>query len=242
MIKHSKKIIGFIFLLVPVIFFYRSCVPHKLNEATFYKDKNIELKVVRYLEVIPVHYIGPVFRVGCKSKNTKSKPKAWEKIKDYGWSQISTHTRMRGLGWDPNLNVLTQKAKAGYHVTDMDTIIYNSHDIGIKVTWDACGTFASWNANKIPEEYVNPEKYKSCLKDKKIKEDRGALRKGWGKANCKSFRFFKENRVLFYNMLAKKAGYASFDISSKAFLLAKTYRVITNNYGETWELVPVQKK
>jgi len=240
MIKHSKKIIGGILILLFVAFFYRSCVPHKLNEVTFYKDESIELKVVRYLEVMPLHYNGPVFRIGCRSKNTQ--PKAWHKIQDRGWTEIRTHPGLVNLGWDPHLDVLSSLAKGGYHITDVDTMIYETLGIGIEVTWDACGSFISWTVNKIPEEYVNPDGYLTCVKDSKIKEASGALAKGWGEANCKSNRFYNSNKPTFFDMEAKRTGYASFKVSSKAFLSTELYSVETHNYGKSWNLIPIQER
>ena len=240
MIKHGKKIIGGILILFLVAFFYRSCVPHKLNEATFYKDESIELKVVRYLEVLPFHFNGPVFRIGCRSKNTQ--PKAWHKIQDRGWAQIHSHPGLANLGWDPHLSILARSAKGGYQVTDVDTMIYQIPGLGVEVTWDACGSFRSWTVNKIPEEYVNPDGYLTCVKDSKIKEDSGALATGWGEANCKSNRFYNENSPVFFDMEAKRSGYASFKVSSKAFLTTESYRVETHDYGRSWDIQPIQDK
>lgn len=240
MIKHGKKIIGGIVILSLVAFLYRSCIPHKLNEATFYKDESIELKVVRYLKVMPFHYHGPVFQIGCRSKNTQ--PKAWHKIQDRGWTQIHSHPGLANLGWDPDLNVLASTAKGGYHVTDKDTMIFQTHGAGIDVTWDACGSFKSWTVNKIPEEFVNPDGYLTCVKDSKIKEDSGALVKGWGEVNCKSYRFYNDNKPTFFDLEARRSGHASFKVSSKAFLTTEFYSVETHNYGKSWNSKPMQEK
>lgn len=237
MIKHGKKLIGGSLILILIAFYYKSCVPHKLNEVTFYKDESIELKVVRYLEVMLFHYNGPVFRIGCRSKNTQPQP--WHKIQDRGWTQIYSHPGFTNLGWDPSLNVLASSAKGAYQVTDVGTMIYQTPGLGIDVTWDACGSFRSWTVNKIPEEYVNSDGYLACLNDSKIKEDRGALVAGWGEANCKSYRFYNENSPVFYDMEAKRSGYASFKVSSKAFLTTESYRVETHDYGKSWNIEPI---
>jgi len=240
MIKSGKKIFWSVILFILLGLFYRSCVPHKLNEATFYQDENIELKVVRYLEVMPFHYHGPVFRVGCRSENTH--PKAWHKMQDRGWTEIPTHSGLSNLGWNPKLEVLASSGKGGYYITDKDTMIFQTSTTSIKITWDACSSFQDWSINSLPDGLVNPEGYNSCLKDSKIKEASGALCVGWGKANCASYRFLNGNEPTYFDFKAKQYGYASFKVSSRAFLKSKTYSVLTNDYGKTWEIEPIQEK
>ena len=54
----KKGIIGVSLLLAIGASYFRFCTTYKLNEATFYKDNTIELKVVRFRENVFLHYNG----------------------------------------------------------------------------------------------------------------------------------------------------------------------------------------
>jgi hypothetical protein len=233
------KVISGTFILLLVVFYYKSCVHRKLDEQTFYKDKNIELKVVRFLEVLPFHYVGPTVRIGCHSKNTQ--PEAWHKIQEHGWKEIHSHSGM--VGGDADIKSLAKSAKAGYHITDVDTMIYQSHGYGISVSWDACGSFSEWSASAMPEGIIDPQPYKTCLEELGDKKDKGYYIEGFdAEGSCRAKRFYKIEGPSFSRLDAKSSGYASFTISSDAFITTKSYKIETHDYGKSWSLKPLEER
>jgi len=235
MVKKSFILIAL--LMATSIFYLKSCTSYKLDEATFYKDKHMELKIVRYQENIFLHYNGPVFRVACKSENTRSQ--SWHKVQETNWTQVYSPLELSNLGWDPSLDTLIKAARLGYQVDDVDTLIYRTSGASVTVSWDGCGTFKSWSPKKIPDELVNQEPYLRCLEESRAKEEIGALVKGWGESNCKSENFYSENLPTISDIEATRDGHASFIVTSKAFLLGKSYQITTSNYGTTWEVLSV---
>lgn len=229
----KKKELIIIFIAVIVFTYYISCTSsYKIDEKVFYKDAHMELKVARYQEHIFLHYNGPVFFIGCKSSNTR--PQTWAKIKDKNWKQIPNYSGLSGLGWDPDLDVLVNAAKSGYHVTDNNTLIFQTGGGGVKITWDGCGTFKSWSPQI---ELIDPQIYQQCINQNKEKEDKGSLPQGWGKSNCKRLVFNVDMALTYRNLKASNNGYASFEVSSKALILKTGYKVTTQDYGKTWNVV-----
>ena len=221
--------VSLILVLILAALFYRSCVSHKLNEEVFYDDGNIELKVVRYFENLPFHYRGITFRVGCRSRNTVAQP--GYKIQDPGWRDIGTYVGMMDLGPEPILNDLVDAAKGGYRLTESDTMIYIGAlgtAPGVAVTWDACRTFSYWRLKSIPDDYVKQEGYQGCLRE----------HPSW-LSTCKKWRFRGEYSPVFHDLEAKASGYASFVVSSMAFLETDSYKIETHDYGKTWNLHPI---
>src|SRR5437867_895653 len=70
----SFKVKIIITLLIAVGYGYRIFTIHreKIGEISFYKDANMELKVVLIHENIPFSYVGNSYSVACQSQNTKS--------------------------------------------------------------------------------------------------------------------------------------------------------------------------
>ena len=160
---------------------------------------------------------------------------------DHGWTEIYNHSSL--VAGNPDLKVLALSAKSGYHITDVDTMIYQSHGSSIKVTWDACGSFSDWSANDMPENIMSQEGYIKCLKKLNAKKAKGYYIEGFDvEKSCKAQKFYSVKEPLFSNLNAKHSGYASFKVSSKAFLTTESYKVETHNYGKSWGLVPIQGK
>jgi hypothetical protein len=222
--------VALILVLILAALFYRSCVSHKLNEEVFYDDGNIELKVVRYFRNWPFSYRGIIYQVGCRSRNTATQP--GYTIQDPGWRDIGTYVGMH-LGPEPSLSTLVDAAKGGYRVTESDTMIYIASletAPGVAATWDACRTFSYWQLKSIPDDYVKQDGYQACLRE----------HPSWS-TTCKKWLFRGEYSPVFHDLEAKGSGYASFVVSSTAFLETDSYRIETHDYGKTWNLHPIIK-
>jgi hypothetical protein len=229
----KKALFLTVLLIVTIPFYIKSCTSYKLDEETFYKDEYMELKVIRYQENIFLHYNGPTTRVACKSKNTK--PQAWHKVKDKNWTQIySTFPAFSNLGVEPSLSTLTEAARSGYHVTDANTLIYTTGGASITVSWDGCVSFKSWHPKKLSDELIDQKQYLQCMEESKIKEDSGSLAQGWGKKNCKSENFYRDNTPTYSAIKATHNGDVSFIVTSRAFKDWDSYHITTKNYGKTW--------
>lgn len=226
------SIVSLLFLSLLIYQFYKRYIPHKLDEATFYKDDFLELKVVRYLENMPFHYYGNVARVMARSSNTAHCYK--RKYQDSGWRELGTPFGDDPLGPNPSLELLVEAARNTLKVTDQGTMIYGKN--GVVVTWDGCGTMRYWGANNIKgSDFVSTDKYEKCLEESLIKEKNGALSKGWGKLNCWSRNFHGENSFHTWDLYAKKDGYASFKVKSNAFKDSIILLVETHDFGKTWK-------
>src|SRR3989344_4466612 len=73
----TQKAINPILAIIAIVigyYGYRTFTVHydKLGELSFYKDANMELKVVLVHENLPFHYVGNSYSIACQSQNTEA--------------------------------------------------------------------------------------------------------------------------------------------------------------------------
>ncbi len=237
----------YILLLMPVILLalgyygYRSFTVHydKLGEMSFYKDVDMELKVVLIHENLPFHYVGNSYSVACQSPNTKgpdiNDEGEWKFDRiEPGWNKIPQAYLGDARENNKNslLKSLAEEAKKLYLVTDSTTlVILASPDAYI--SFDGCRTFASWDlkdnvSNNLVIEST-PE-YEQCVSQHKKDETQGLTSYG----DCSDVKLSGENLPVFENIVATNNGYASFKVTSSAFKNNHSLLVETTDFGKTW--------
>src|SRR5829696_10204921 len=90
----------------------------KLDEALFYDNPYFKLKVTRYFENLPLHYVGEVYRVQCGSPATASTPAA--KTQDSGWVSIGNG----GAIGSKSAADLVPLVRESYRVIDERTLVW----------------------------------------------------------------------------------------------------------------------
>jgi hypothetical protein len=215
----------------------------KLAEATFYKDNNIELKVILVHENLPLHYVGNSYSVACQSKNTASPATNDEyELKTHyieaGWNLVPGAYLGQALGDDSNLVLkgLVEEAKKLHLVKDEMTVVALG-DTGIKMSFDGCRTFSSWEIkNSIPSDLIietTPE-FEACVAGQKKDAEMNFPSYG----DCADMKFTGTNVPEFEVLTASDDGHLSFKVTSGAFIDGQAFLFETKDFGKTWKLVP----
>lgn len=233
-----------IIILLTIGYGYRKMTVHRsmIGEDSFYKDENIELKVVLIHENLPLHYVGNSYSIACQSQNTKgSLPNdeaEWKfDLIEKDWNRVPDAHLGNGMGSDKNavLRSLVAEAKKTYLVFDKMTFAFIA-GTRLVVTFDGCGTFRSWAlAKDLPAELLpstTPE-FEKCME----------LQKGFGlsaatiQGNCVPSKFSGENKPVFQDIVASSKGYAAFQVNSQVFGDRGPLTVETSDFGKTWQTV-----
>lgn len=215
----------------------------KLAEATFYKDNNIELKVILIHENIPLHYVGNSYSVACQSKNTISPaPNDAYELKTFhmndNWNLVPGAYLGNGKGdnQDQVLQDLVSEAKRLHLVKDEMTVVALGHT-GISTSFDGCRSFISWNLKEnIPKDLViktTPE-YESCL----VEQKKDAEMNYPSYRDCADLKFVGTNAPIFENITGSDDGSLSFSVSSGAFADGQTLDFETKDFGKNWQIRP----
>src|SRR5687767_3547656 len=105
----------------------------KLDEVVFYDGPEFKLKLVRYHENLPFHYVGEVYRVQCGSAQTAQSPA--HTTQDAGWITIGNG----GAIGSKSAAELVGRVRGAYRVIDERTLAWTGN--GFEVSFDACGQF-----------------------------------------------------------------------------------------------------
>lgn len=236
--KRNIFFAALIILLIVIGYYgYRVFTVHheKLGEISFYKDTNIELKVVLVHENLPFHYVGNTYSIACQSQNTKTFPeRKWDKI-EQGWNRVPDAYLGNGLGTDENalLQSLATEAKKMYLVKDSETLVVLASP-NVYISFDGCRTFTNWNlkdnlsASLIIES--TPE-FEKCEEQQKKDQEMGLTSYG----DCSYFKLSGKNQLVFQDVVADNQGHATFKVTSFAFKDNKTVNVETKDFGKTWQ-------
>jgi hypothetical protein len=206
-------------LLYPLslIAFLTSCGggTRKLDEVVFYDGPEFKVKLVRYYENIPLHYVGEVYRVQCSSALTAQSPA--HKTQDAGWVTIGNG----GAIGSRSAAELVDQVRTAYHVIDERTLVWTGN--GFEISYDACGQFRSWYPTTVPPAMID-----------------SAERPEWcapaGTADCRNFDFFGDRAPRFEQIQVRPTGQVTFVARSAAFRPTGAVRVESADSGRTWSV------
>jgi hypothetical protein len=191
----------------------------KLDEAVFYDGPEFKLKLVRYYENLPLHYVGEVYRVHCGSAQTAQSPA--HATQDSGWVTIGNG----GAIGSKSATELVGRVRDSYRVIDKRTLVWTGN--GLEVSFDACGQFQSWYPTSLPAELIDPVK----------KPDYCAPA---GTADCRNYDFLGERTPQFERIQVQPNGQVAFVARSAAFRPNGAVRVESADSGRTWEVMPAK--
>lgn len=207
----------------------------KLGEVSFYKDANMELKVILIHENLPLHYVGNTYSVACTSADTQLSPESkWDKI-EVGWKRAPDAFLGNGMGDNPGdiLAGLAENAKKMYQVKDTKTLVIVRNP-SLSVSFDGCRSFVDFSlANQIPTEITKESTpdFEACLMQHKKNTEMNLPSIG----DCSETKFLGENALAFRNIVASNAGKMSFEVTSLVFKGDQVVRFETNDSGKTWQ-------
>jgi hypothetical protein len=191
----------------------------KLDEAVFYDGPEFKLKLVRYYENLPLHYVGEVYRVQCGSAQTAQSPA--HATQDSGWVTIGNG----GAIGSKSAAELVDRVRNSYRVIDERTLVWTGN--GVEVSFDACGQFRSWYPANLPAEMINPvEKPEYCAPA--------------GTADCRNHDFFGERTPRFEGIEVRPHGRVAFLARSAALRPNGALRVESADSGRTWSVMPLK--
>jgi hypothetical protein len=190
----------------------------RLDEAVFYDGPQFKLKLVRYHENLPFHYVGEVYRVHCGSAQTAQSPA--HATQDSGWVSIGNG----GAIGSKSAAELVEGVRDSYRVIDERTLVWTGN--GVQVSFDACGQFQSWYPTALPADMVDPVK----------KPDYCAP---VGTGDCRNYDFLGERTPRFERIEVKSNGRVAFVARSAAFRPTGGVLVESADSGRTWEVAPL---
>ena len=185
----------------------------KLDEAVFYDGPQFKLKLTRYYENLPLHYVGEVYRVQCASPATAGSPA--QKTQDSGWVTLGNG----GAIGPRSAAELVDSVRDSYRVIDDETLVWTGN--GFQVSFDACGQFQSWYPSRLPPEMIDPvEKPEWCAPA--------------GTADCRNYDFFGDRHPKFEQIEVTPNGRVSFVVRTPALRPNGRLRVESADSGRTW--------
>ena len=187
----------------------------KLDEAVFYDGPQFRLKLTRYYENIPLHYVGEVYRVHCGSLETRHSPA--HTTQDSGWVTIGNG----GAIGSKSAAELVEPVRGAYRVIDERTLVWTGN--GFNVSFDACGQFRSWYPANLPAELIDPvEKPEWCAPA--------------GTADCRNYDFMGDRMPRFEQIEVRPDGRVAFMVRSPALRPDGALRVESADSGRNWEV------
>ena len=190
----------------------------KLDEVVFYRGPEFRLKLVRYHENLPLHYVGEVYRVQCASDGTARSPA--HKTQDAGWVTIGNG----GAIGSTSAADMLRRVRHNYHMIDPSTLVWTGN--GLEVSFDACGRFQKWYPTALPPELIDPvAKPEYCAPV--------------GTADCRHYDFLGDRAPRFERLEVHPAGRIGFVARSPAIRPAGRVRVESADSGRTWTVTPV---
>ncbi len=214
---------------------YLTSYSTKLGEVSFYKDANMELKVILIHEYLPLHYVGNTYSVACTSASTQSSPESkWYRI-EAGWKKTPDAFLGNGMGDNKAIILagLTENAKKMYQVKDTKTLVIIRNP-SLSVSFDGCRSFVDFSlASQIPAEITKESTpdFEACLLQHKNNTAMNLPNTG----DCSETKFSGENALTFRNIIASNAGKVSFEVMSLVFKGNQVVRFETNDSGKTWQ-------
>jgi hypothetical protein len=185
----------------------------KLDEIVFYDGPEFKLKLVRYHENLPFHYVGEVYRVQCGSAQTAQSPA--HTTQDAGWITIGNG----GAIGSKSAAELVGRVRGAYRVIDERTLAWTGN--GFEVSFDACGQFRSWYPTALPAEMIDPvKKPEYCAPA--------------GTADCRNYDFLGDRTPRFESIEVRPNGRVAFVARSAAFRPSGAVRVESADSGRTW--------
>ena len=185
----------------------------KLDEVIFHDGPVFKLKLTRYYENLPLHYVGEVYRVQCGSPAT-----AWSrphKTQDSGWVTVGNG----GAIGSKNAAELVGLVRDSYRVIDAETLVWTGN--GFQVSFDACGHIQSWFPSRLPAEMIEPvEKPEWCAPA--------------GTADCRNYDFFGDRHPKFEQIEVEPNGRVSFVVRTPALRPHGVLRVESADSGRNW--------
>lgn len=217
MSQNLKDTLRVFLYLAPLIAVISYCgIQHwKLDEATFYKGPQFELKLTRYYENYPLHFTGKVFHVLCASNATRRDDLPG--VLEHGWKEIAS-----GVAFDStSAKVLVDQRRSNYIIVNETTLVVVEQDV--LISSDACGSFHSWSPSILPREMIEPaQKPPNCAP--------------LGQADCSYYDLLiGERKPIYTDVLVAADGTISFSVHSLAFKNKQVVYVQTQDFGKTWK-------
>lgn len=189
----------------------------KLDEAAMHEGPDLRLKLVRYHENRPLHFVGEIFRVQCASRNTAGSP--GHDTQDPGWVALGRGTAL-GSG---SAAEIAERERSNYIVGSDGVLVWMGN--GVQVSFDGCGSFRAWYPTSIPRDLiVAVERPDHCAPK--------------GSADCSDIDFMDARRPQFAEIQATSHGEVSFVARSTAFRGGNALRVWSSDSGRTWSVAP----
>lgn len=203
-------------LLAIALLFACSPSTRKLDEAMIHEGPQLRLKLSRYVENVPLHYTGEVFRVHCSSAHTLNSPA--HRTQDAGWVSLGNG----GAIGSRSAAEVAERERRNYLVIDDRALVWIGN--GVNVSFDACGTFRGWYPTSLPEDLIVPaDKPDHC--------------RPRGEVDCRHYDFLGEREPRFDEVRVSSDGHISFVVRSKALRHGKAVRVESIDSGKTWQTV-----
>lgn len=211
--------------LLPLVAIFFSaisgCSPSmkRLDDAQVYKGSHFELKVVRYYESLPLHFVGEIAVVQCRSEQTRGVPGG--RTNDEGWKELG---RIGALG-SRSAEELVGRVRQEYLPIGDRVLLWTS--IVLMISDDGCNSFSTWDPVSLPADVIIPVERPDYCAPK-------------GLADCRYEDFRGDRRPVYSEVHAVPNGAVSFLVRSSAFKANHAFRVSSPDFGRTWHVSAVR--
>lgn len=191
----------------------------RLDEHVFYTGPGYQLKVVRYYENLFLHYSGEIYSVQCQSAATRDIEAL--PAQDPGWRILE---RGGAIGTQQASDVVS---RLEHHYLPIDATRLVWLDRLFHVSFDGCGSFASWDPTALAPERIDPvEKPDYCAPK--------------GTADCRSMDFEGDRSPRYEDVHVEPDGRIRFVARTPAFRGVVALRVASDDFGRTWRVDPIE--
>jgi hypothetical protein len=191
----------------------------KLDEAILYQGPQFALKLVRYYEEYPFHFVGEVYSVQCGSARTAASP--GHTTQEPGFVTLAAGA---ALG-SKSAAELIERERGYFHPIDDATLVWS--DSILQVSFDACGEIRKWFPWDLPSELIEPA-------------EKPAYCKPTGNVDCSKDDFSGDREARFEEIrVDPAAGTVSFIVRSAALKSERGVRVTSADRGRTWNIEPL---
>ncbi len=192
----------------------------RLDEHVFYTGPGYQLKVVRYYENLPLHYSGEIYSVQCQSAATRDIEAL--PAQDPGWRILE---RGGAIGTERASDIVS---RLEHHYLAIDATRLVWLDRLFHVSFDGCGSFASWDPTALGPERIDPvEKPDYCAPK--------------GTADCRSMDFEGDRSPRYEDVHVEPDGRIRFVARTPAFRGVIALRVASDDFGRTWRVDPIER-
>lgn len=200
-----------------------SCTPSTryLDEHSLLATPEVELKLRRYWQSVPLSFEGETYVILCRSWRTRGEPAAPDH--PAGWTVIDRGAAI-GSG---SAAELAKRMASRYLVLPGGAVVW-SH-VTIQFALDGCARKVSWSPTTLPAATIRPTARPDFCSDAPI-------------LACRMLDFQDARLPRYSDVRVAASGEIAFWVRSRAFATMQSLQVRSADGGRTWSVIPASEQ